>query len=144
MWQEHGNARADVVAQDKELELASKFTMIALLCLFQTPQMLVKLLLREPCRPINALQHWTALITTPVCSGQTHEFEGTNLACILYMRTATQVQKVALLIDANFLIRQVLNDLDFVDLTFIAEVLQCFLTRPAVAQERVLFLNNTF
>src|SRR5947209_5687960 len=144
MWQEHRDARADIIAQDKELEFAPEFAMIALQRLFQAPQMLVQLLLREPGRPINALQHRATLITTPVRSRHTHEFEGTNLARIFYMWTTTQVQEVALLIDADFLIGQILNDLDLVDLTLIAEVLQCLLAGPAVAQEWILFLNNAF
>src|SRR5947209_17017722 len=144
MWQEHRDTRADIVAQDKELELAPELAMISLLCLLQAPQVLIQLLLREPGRPINALQHRATLVATPVGSRYTHEFEGTNLARILHMRPTTQVQEVALLIDADFLIGQILNDLDLVDLTLIAEVLQCLLAGPAVAQEWILFLNNAF
>src|SRR5947209_17238594 len=115
MWQEHRDTRADIVAQDKELEFAPEFAMITLLCLFQAPHVLIQLLLREPSRPINALQHRATLIATPVGPGYTHEFEGSNLARILYVRPTTQVQEVALLIDADLLIGQILNDLDLVD-----------------------------
>src|SRR6266702_8672860 len=101
MRQEHRDARTYFIAQDKKLELTPQLAMIALLGLFQAPQVSVKFLLREPCRPINALQHRTALITTPIRTRHTHEFEWTNLARILYMRTATKVQKIALLINAD-------------------------------------------
>src|SRR5947209_7751825 len=144
MWQEHRDTRADIVAQDKELEFAPEFAMITLLCLFQAPQVLIKLLLREPSRPINALQHRATFIATPVGTRHTHQLEWTKLARILNMWPATQVQEVTLLIDADFLIGQILNDLDLVDLALIAEVLQGLLAGPAIAQEWVLFLNDAF
>src|SRR5260370_345780 len=96
---------------------------------------MVKLLWVEPSRPVDTLQHRTALVATPVGTGYTHQFDGTNLSRIFNVRAAAKIQKFALLVNADLFIRQVLDDLYFVDLPFVAKVFQGFLSGPAITQE---------
>src|SRR5436305_10292063 len=106
--------------------------MITLESLFQPPEVLIEFLLREPGRAIDALQHRTIIITTPVRARHTHQLNRTNLARMLYMGAATEIEEVSLLIDTNFGVRQVLNNLNLVELPLLLKVLQRFLAGPAV------------
>src|SRR5271169_3082745 len=65
-------------------------------------QVLIEFLLCEPCCSVEALQHWAMLIPTPIGTCYAHQLERTNLACMLYMRTATQIEKGMLLLDCDF------------------------------------------
>ncbi len=121
--------------------------MVALLGLFQAPQVLIEFLLRKPCRAIQALQHRTLLVATPVGSPDAHQLNGTDLTRVLYKLAATQVEKMLLLADHDFtrpvstllhtakfrkvvlllvgahlLFRQVFDKLDFIKLSRTAEV----------------------
>src|SRR5205807_2673402 len=98
-----------LVADDKELQFAPKFAVIAFLRLFQSPEVVIEFLLREPGRAVDALQHGAMLVTTPVSSRDLHELDRPHLARVLDMRPATQVKKGILRIDANFGIGQMLD-----------------------------------
>src|SRR5512135_2059587 len=130
--------------------------MITLLRLFYTRQVLIEFLLREPCCTVEALQHWTMLIPTPIGACYAHQLERAYLACMLNMRTATEIKKVVLLIDCDFtrpistflptsefrkvvlllvnigllMIWQVFGDFNLIWLPLIAEVFQRPGTRP--------------
>ena len=94
------------------------------------------------------------LIPTPIGTCYAHQLEWANLACMLYMWAATEIKKVVLLIDCNFsgpfftfvyltefrkvvlllvntdllLIWQVFDNFNFIGLSFLAKVFQCFET----------------
>src|SRR5260370_22627345 len=76
--------------------------MVTLLGLFQPPQVLIEFLLRKPCRAIQALQHRTLLVATPVGSPDAHQLKGADLPRVLYKRPAKQVEKMLLLPDHDF------------------------------------------
>ena len=59
------------------------------------------------------------------------------------MRASTQVEKIVLLVDTYFFIRQVFDNFDLIGLRLVAEVLQRLLTGPAVMHKRVLAGNDT-
>src|SRR5260370_2383934 len=76
--------------------------MVTLLGLFQAPQVLIEFLLRKPCRAIQALQHRTLLVPTPVGSPDAHQLKGADLTRVLSKLAATQVEKMLLLADNDF------------------------------------------
>src|SRR6266702_387512 len=114
-------------------------------------QVLIEFLLREPCRSVESLQHGAIFVAAPVSACYPHQLERAYLARMLYMRTATEVKKVVLLVDRNFIrpvciflyatefrkvvlllvntglfmIWQVLNNFNLIGLSLIAEVFQC-------------------
>src|SRR5215470_9468295 len=117
--------------------------MVALLGLFQAPEVVIEFLLREPGRAVNALQHGAILVTAPVRTGYAHQLERADLAGIFDMGAATQVQKGVLRVDADFFIRQVFDKLNLIGLPLVTEVLQGLLARPAIAYKWVLARDNT-
>src|SRR6266567_33189 len=96
--QEQGHTSRYFIAYNEQLEFATQLAVIALQRFFQTPEVLIEFLLRKPSRSIDALQHGTALVTTPVGACNLHELERANLTRILNMRSATQVKKGILLV----------------------------------------------
>src|SRR5579859_5270463 len=124
--------------------------MITLLSFFQSPEVLIEFLLREPCSAIQTLQHRAFLVSQPIGSRYTHKLERANLTSMLHKRTETQVDKIVLLADNDFawpvstflytaqfmkvvlllvearflLIRQVFDKLYLINLSFPAEVIQ--------------------
>ena len=141
--QEQRNTGRNLVADDKELQFSPKFAMVAFLRLFQSPEVAIKLFLREPRRSIDALQHGAMLVTPPVCSRDLHELDRPYLARVLNMRPATQVKKGILRVDADFGIGQILDQLDFVGLPLLAEVFQRLLARPAITNKGILPGDDT-
>ncbi len=140
--QEHRHAARQILVHHEELEFASQLAVIALGCLFQPPEILLHLLLRDPRRAIDALEHRALLVAAPVRARDLHQLKGTNLPRILHVRTTTEVQERVLLVDANFSIRQVLNQLNLIGLSFDLEVLQGLLARPAIALEKIFSGDN--
>src|SRR5215471_19634363 len=107
-------------------------------------------------------------ISTPVGTCHAHQFERTNLACMFYVRTATEIEEVMMLIDHDisgpvftFLyltkfwkvvlllvntcllnLRQVFNNFYLIWLFFIAKVFQCFEAGPMVTHKGILPSND--
>src|SRR5260221_5619564 len=81
-------------------------------------------------------------IPAPVSSSYLHQLERADLPRVFYMRAPAQVQEVVLLVDTHLFVRQVLDQLDLVHLSLVAEELQRSLTRPALTDEWVLARHN--
>lgn len=60
-----GAPRRDVM-EGEEVKRHTESSVVTLLHLVATPDELVKLLLRVPCGPIDALQHWSVALAAPV------------------------------------------------------------------------------
>src|SRR5215203_1675747 len=106
---------ADLLVHREEIELASETAMIAALGLFQSRQMSIQLLLCRPGRTVDALQHRPLLVTTPVGAGDREELEGPDLARAGHVRTAAEIEELALLVGRDDLVPgQTLDQLDLV------------------------------
>src|SRR5829696_5970861 len=130
---------ADLLVHREEIELAPETAMIAALGLFQSRQMSIQLLLSRPGRAVDALQHRSLLVATPVGASDREEFEGPNLTGAGHMWTTAKIEKRALLVRRDdFALGKTLDQLDLVRV--VAEDAECFLARHHLAHERFRFL----
>src|SRR5499425_378129 len=95
-----GCARRHVVELE-EVELAPELAMIALLRLFDAPEVLLQLVLAEPRRAVDALEHRVLLVATPVGGGRREELEVLDLARGGDVRPAAEIDEVPLLVQGD-------------------------------------------
>src|SRR5438093_2540684 len=104
-----------------EVELAAELAVVALLRLFEPPQMLVELLLREPGGAVDALEHRVPLVAPPVGAGGREELEVLHVARRGHVRPAAEVDEVALPVERHAGSVDALEDLDLERLAALAE-----------------------
>src|SRR5215471_1204678 len=85
----------------EEVELAAELAMIALLRLLDAPKVLRELVLAEPGRPVDALEHRVLLVAAPVGSGRREKLEVLDLTRGADVRPAAEVDEVALLVEGD-------------------------------------------
>src|SRR5262245_57812020 len=85
----------------KQILLLANAAVIALFRLFQPVQIGLEGLFVRPRSPVDPLQHLVARITTPVGTRHLHQLEGLELAGARYMRTAAQIDEIALPVKAD-------------------------------------------
>src|SRR5258708_17523883 len=100
--------------------------MIALLCFFKHVQILVKLFLFRKSDSINAREHLIFFISSPVCTGYTQEFYSFDWTGGRNVRPAAQVNEISLLIKSNGSILKAINQLKFILITFLLEIIYSF------------------
>ena len=130
--------RADLLAVHEELKLAAQPAVVAPLRLLQPLQVRVQFLLRVPRRAVDALEHRALLVATPVRPRDAHQLERPDLARVLDMLPAAEVEERPLLLDADRLAGQILDELDLVGLIVLAEISERLLARPLAVDEGML------
>ena len=129
---EHGARR--VLVQVEQIQLATELAMIPLLSLFQHDQVLLKLILRGPGSAIDALQHFVAMVTSPIRPSDFHELEVLELAGAGHMRATTEVFEGALAVQRHILAaRNAGDDLGLVVLTQSLEIRHRLVAREHTA-----------
>src|SRR6266851_2858430 len=110
-------------AHMEEVELAPEPAMITALCLFELEEVLVELLLACPGRAINPLQLRVFRIAAPVCARHVGQLEGlAETAGRGQMRPNTQIDKIALPVEADLLsLRDLADILGLVALATVAK-----------------------
>ena len=89
----------------EEVHLAAQAAVIAPLGFLQPVQIGVELLLRRPGRAVDARQHRLRRVAAPIGARDLHQLEGrADLADGRQVRTATEIEPLALPIDAQGLI----------------------------------------
>ena len=127
----------------EQVEILANAPVIAPLRLLEPVQILVELLLVGPGGAVNALQHLVARIATPVSPRDLGELEGLELAGGRHMRSAAQVDPVALPVEADFLLlRNAGDDLGLVDLTQSPEELHRLIARHDAAGDFLVRLGQ--
>src|SRR5262249_20410006 len=95
-----GRARRHVVELE-ELELAPELAMITLLGFFDAPEVLRELVLGQPGRAVDALEHRVLLVAPPVGGGRREELEVLDLARGGDVRAATEIDEIPLLVQGD-------------------------------------------
>src|SRR5258705_14134 len=89
----------------EEIHLPAKFTMIAFLGFFKSLEIGVEFLLLGERRSVDARKHLAFGIAAPIGASDFHELESrTDLAGRCHMRSATEVEPFALLVDLERLV----------------------------------------
>src|SRR5437016_12871029 len=88
----------------KQVKLLAQHAMVALLRFFDLVQMAFEIFLAEKRSSVNALQLRVLLVSQPVSPGDIQQLECFDLARRRDVRSAAEVEKVASLVNRNFLI----------------------------------------
>src|SRR2546426_7524963 len=112
--------RRDLV-EDVEIQLAPELSVVALLRLLQPPEVLVELLLREPRRAIDPLEHRVLLVAAPVRPRRGEQLEETDLAGGADVRATAEVDEVPLRVQRHRGGVEALEDLDLEALAALPE-----------------------
>ena len=94
-------ARPDVIMRAEQLKLSPEFAVIAFLGLLEGPQIGIQLIFAGESRPINTLQHGVALIAAKIRTGNRQKLYRPDLAGMLQVRAATQIDEIPALIHRN-------------------------------------------
>src|SRR5262249_14198510 len=87
------------LVEDIEVQLAAELAVIAFLGLLQTPEVLVEVLLSEPRRPIDPLEHRALLVAAPVRARRREKLEEPDLARGTDVRAAAEIDELALRVE---------------------------------------------
>ncbi len=96
-------SRADFFVEDKDVQIATQFAMVAFLGLFEHLQVLVEFFFVAPGRAVDPLQHGVMLIAAPVRARHRSQFEAVrgDLAGMFQMWTAAEILEAVLLVGAD-------------------------------------------
>ena len=143
LGQPEGRARRDVV-EGEELQLPPELPVVAALGLLEAPDVAVELLLGEPGRSVDALEHRPALVAPPVGARGRQELERLDVAGRRHVGPAAEVDEVALPVEghAGHVRRQRLQDLDLERLVPLPVVADRLLAGPLLADDRVVRLGE--
>ena len=113
---EEGESRA-LVVEAEEVEFPAELAVVALLGHLQPRHVLFELLLRGEGGTVDAGEHGVVGVAAPVGAGRREHFDGRDAPGVGHVRTAAQVDEVAVPVDADGLVfRQVADELDLVGL----------------------------
>ena len=130
------------VEEVEQVELAPELAVIALLRLLEPPDVLVQLLLGEPGRPVDPLQHRVLLVPAPVGAGAREQLEGLELAGRRDVGPAAEVEEIALPVDRDRRRVDPAQDLDLERLAPLLEEGDGLLARHLLTRERVVRLHD--
>ena len=117
--------------------------MIALLGLFEHREVLLQLFLRRPRRAVDALEHFVAMVASPVGAGHLHQLEVLELAGGRHMRPAAQVFECAFAVQRNvFTGGNARNDLGLVVLADVLEMRHGLVARQHAALDLLVLLRE--
>jgi len=92
--------------QVEEVLLLADLAVIALFRFFELMQVGLECFLVSPGGAVDALQHGVVAVTAPVGARYAHEFEGLDEAGVRHMRTATEIDKLGLCVEAQVFVRR--------------------------------------
>ncbi len=121
----------------EEVHLAAELPVVALLRLLDLLEIGVELLLLGEGGAVDAGQHLAVGIATPIGARDLHQLEGrADLAGRGHVRTAAEIEPVALLVDLELLVgRDGVDQLDLEHLALVAEHALGLVARPHLLGE---------
>ena len=108
----------------EQVQLTTQFSVVTLFGLLQHRQVLLQIVFAGPCRAINSLKHFIAMVAPPISTCHLHQLEMLELAGARHMGATTQIGEVTLAVKRYILIgRNRGDDLCFVMLAQLFEIL---------------------
>src|SRR5215211_5773792 len=96
------------------MQVLADLAMVPLPRLLETLEVGLQVLLGRPRGAVDAGEHRVILVAAPVGSGDVLQLEGPELAGARHVGTAAQVEEVALPVDGDVVVLQVVDDLQLV------------------------------
>src|SRR5208282_1654181 len=94
-------AGAGELLNAEEVELFSQNAMIAARCFFKASEVVVEVFLGEEGRAVDALELRILFVAEPVCAGEAGDLECLDAAGGGNVRTAAEVDEVAIAVEAD-------------------------------------------
>ena len=88
----------------EQTEILADAPVVALLGFFEAVQVFLEILVVEPRGAVDALEHLVAGIAAPIGARHLHQLEGLQLAGGGHVRTAAQVEPLALPVQRDVLV----------------------------------------
>ena len=107
---------AKLLVEREEVQFAAQASVVAAMGLFDPLEVLFQLFFCVEEGSVDALEHRVMLVAAPVGAGNAHQLEIGDFACTLDVWPLAQVDEFALLIEAYLLVRNLVNQLEFVGL----------------------------
>ena len=98
-----------LLAHHEDVHFTADAAVVALFGLFEVMQVLVQIGLLEECRAVQTLQLLAVGVAAPIGPGKLHHLESADLAGGGNMRARAQVNKVAMAVDGDLLVGQVVD-----------------------------------
>src|SRR5215208_1344422 len=114
LGQEERDAGSRIGRERKEPEFLADLAVVPCPRLLEAPEVSLELLLRRPCRAVDAGEHRVLLVATPVGSRYVLQLEGPELARARDVRAAAQVEEISLFVERDLAVFQALDDLRLV------------------------------
>ena len=103
--------------------------------------MSLKILLGKKGCAVDALQHWIALVTPPVGSGNSGDLKGFDLTGVDQVGAAAEVKPIILSVDRHHRLVHLFQHFDLVGLVALSEDSDCFLPIQFPAKDRRSLLD---
>ena len=127
----------------EEVEFLAEAAMVALFRFFEHVEVGGLFVLRGPGRAVDALQHFVLAVAAPVGARHLHELVDLELARRRHVRTAAEVDEVALTIERNrFAFGDGFDQFGLVLFTHVEEELHGFVARHFDAFDRKVALDD--
>ena len=111
---EHRQSASYQIVGHKQLHLLADLSVIALLCLLQKLQMCLQLLGCRETYTVNTLHHVVVRIALPVHAGIFYQLEILAELCIVHVRSAAEICKIALVVDGDRSVLQITDQIQLV------------------------------
>ena len=86
----------------EKVQLATEGPVVSALGLFQPLQMLYQTGIRLEGCPVDTLQHWAFLVTTPIGAGHAQQFHGRNVRCAMHVGALAQIHEIVMAVDGDY------------------------------------------
>ena len=126
----------------EEVELAAELTVVALLGLFEPPEVLVELFLGQPRGAVDALEHRVLLAPAPVRARGREELEEPDRPRRGHVRPAAEIHEVALAVERDRGRVDAAQDLDLEGLAALLEEADRLVARHLLAGEGQVLLRQ--
>ena len=142
VWQEERESRS-LLTHHEQAQLFAQFPVVTLLRLFHHGQVLIQLRLLRECCSIDPLKHLVLLAASPVSARKACQLKCFHRLCGHKVRSCAQVSELALGIEADRLVlRKILDQLHFVRLVFLLEVLDSLVSRHCILFDLKILLDD--
>ena len=120
--QPQGQAQADAGREGEQFHLLAQLAVVALLGFFQHQQVLVQHGLLGEGDAVDAGQLFALLVALPVGAGDGGQLDGLDVIGVLDVRAAAQVREVAVLVEGDGPVLEVLDQFALVGIPLLLEV----------------------